>query len=72
MFKDVKDLELITGSEENSDNDSIYYLFDETLSSSDSKWVQKNQKIKIYIRMKHQKNKVLFNRELSFDKKIVP
>ena len=34
MFKDFNNIELITDSEDVSNNDSIYYLSDETLSSS--------------------------------------
>lgn len=34
IFEGLNDLEWITDSEYASDNDRIYYLFDETLSSS--------------------------------------
>ena len=36
IFEDFNDLELITDSEDISENDSIYYLSGETLRSSDS------------------------------------
>ena len=36
IFEDFNDLELITDSKDVTENDSIYYLFDETLRSSDS------------------------------------
>ena len=36
MFEDFNDLELITDSEDISENDSIYYLSEETLSNLDS------------------------------------
>lgn len=36
MFVDFNNLELITDSEDINDNNSIYYLFDESLSSLDS------------------------------------
>ena len=36
MFDDFSDLELITDSEDISNNHNIYYLSNETLSSSDS------------------------------------
>ena len=36
MFEDFNNLELITDSEDISENDSMYYLSEEILSSSDS------------------------------------
>lgn len=36
MFVDFNNLELITDNEDINDNNNIYYLFDEPLSSLDS------------------------------------